>query len=186
MESVALNVAEVLAGKRILLTGCTGFVGKVALSMLLHRYGERVGRVYVVVRKGSSPTAEQRFFDKIAPSEPFAPIREQLGLSPEFLDELRGGLDLVVNCAGLVSFNPSLELGLNVNTIGVRNVVEACLSLGTRLVHVSTAFVAGNRSGLVFEDEEIRGYFPKKDELDGRDFSLEQELIDCQKIASRL
>ena len=211
MESVALNVAEVLAGKRILLTGCTGFVGKVALSMLLHRYGERVGRVYVVVRKGSSPTAEQRFFDKIAPSEPFAPIREQrgeegaqqflrskcfvlqgdivserLGLSPESLEELRGRVDLVVNCAGLVSFNPSLELGLNVNTIGVRNVVDACLSLGTRLVHVSTAFVAGNRSGLVFEDEEIRGYFPKKDELDGRDFSLEQELLDCQKLVTRV
>src|SRR5262249_46710706 len=78
MESVALNVAEVLTGKRILLTGCTDFVGKVALSMLLHRYGEQVGRVFVVVRKGSSPTAEERFFDKIAPSEPLAPIREQL------------------------------------------------------------------------------------------------------------
>src|SRR6516165_5947965 len=211
MESAALNVAEVLAGKRILLTGCTGFVGKVALSMLLHRYGEQVGRVYVVVRKGSSPTAEERFFDKIAPSEPFAPIREQrgeegalqflrskcfvlqgdivserLGLSPESLEQLRGSVDLIINCAGLVSFNPSLELGLNVNTIGVRNLVEACGALGARLVHVSTAFVVGNRSGLVFEDEEIRGYFPKREALDGRDFSLEQELLDCQKLAARL
>jgi hypothetical protein len=27
---------------------------------------------------------------------------------------------------------------------------------------VSTAFVVGNKSGLVFEDEEIVGYFPRK------------------------
>src|SRR6266849_3476082 len=163
MESALLNVGEVLSGKQILLTGCTGFLGKVTLSMLLHRYGEQLGRVHVLVRKGSSASAQQRFFDKVVTGEPFAP--------------LRGQVDLVINCAGLVSFNPSLELGLNVNTIGVRHVVDACLTLGARLVHVSTTFVAGNRSGLVFEDEEIRGYFPKKDELDGRDFSLEQELL---------
>ncbi len=51
---------------------------------------------------------------------------------------------------------------------------------------MSTAFVAGNRSGLVFEDEEVCGYFPKKDELDGRDFSLEQELKDAERIVARL
>ncbi len=51
---------------------------------------------------------------------------------------------------------------------------------------MSTAFVAGNRDGLVFEDEEVSGYFPKKDELDGRDFSLEQELADCEKLVARL
>ncbi len=211
METVSLNVGEVLSGKQVLLTGCTGFLGKVTLSMLLHRYGEQLGRVHVLVRKGSSASAQQRFFDKVVTGEPFAPIREargeegaleflktkcavhqgdiaseRLGLSAALLEELRGQVDLVINCAGLVSFNPSLELGLNVNTIGVRHVVDACLTLGARLVHVSTTFVAGNRSGLVFEDEEIRGYFPKKDELDGRDFSLEQELLDCQKLVTRL
>src|SRR6185295_2616605 len=38
----------------------------------------------------------------------------------------------------------------------------------------------------VFEDEEVQGYFPRRDELDGRDFSLEQELKDCEKIVARL
>ena len=61
------------------------------------------------------------------------------------------------------SFNPSLEVGLNVNTVGVKHTAELCLKLGVPMVHVSTAFVAGNRSGLVFEDEEVKGYFPKKD-----------------------
>ena len=53
-------------------------------------------------------------------------------------------------------------------------------------MHVSTAFVVGNRSGLVFEDEEIVGYFPRKGELDGRDFSLEDELDDAGRLVKRL
>ena len=38
-EGIApLDVAATLAGRRILFIGATGFVGKVALSMLLRRY----------------------------------------------------------------------------------------------------------------------------------------------------
>src|SRR4029077_13721910 len=79
-----------------------------------------------------------------------------------------------------------LEVGLNVNTYGVRHAVNLCLELDIPLVHMSTAFVAGNKSGVIWEDEEIVGYFPKKGELDGRDFTLEQELKDCEKIVARL
>jgi len=212
MDGLAtLNVSEVFADKRILFVGATGFVGKVALSMLLDRYGEALERVVVVVRRGSSPSAERRFFDKIATSEAFKPLRDArgedgalnflrlkctvlegdvtdplVGLSASQLEELKGKIDVVVNCAGLVSFNPSLELGLNVNTLGVRHAVEVCLGLGVPLVHVSTAFVAGNRNGLVFEDEEVKGYFPRRDELDGRDFSLDKELHDGERVVARL
>ncbi len=219
-----LDVTATLTGKRVLFAGATGFVGKVSLSMLLHHYGEQLEHVYVLVRKGSSKSAEVRFFDKVAPSEPFEPLRAKFGSeaatsghptsSPQGalnewlrkkvtildgditdpwmgMDEtkaraLKGNIDVVVNCAGLVSFNPSLEVGLNVNTHGVKFLVEACLHWDVPLVHMSTAFVAGNRSGLVFEDEEVSGYFPRKNELDGRDFSLELELADAEKIVARL
>lgn len=206
-----LNVAKVFTGRRILFAGATGFVGKVSLSMLLHRYGRELHQIYVLVRKGSSASAERRFFDKVAQSEPFQPLRDLygeegaleflrkkctvldgditdpwLGLPEATARGLKGQVDVLVNCAGLVSFNPSLEVGLNVNTVGVKHTVDLCLALDVPLVHMSTAFVAGNRSGLVFEDEEVVGYFPKKGELDGRDFSLEQELADCEKLVARL
>ncbi len=204
------EVGRILTGKRVLFAGATGFVGKVSLSMLIHRYGQKLDRVWVLVRKGSSPSAEQRFFDKIVTSEPWLPVREQhgdgwleflqqkckvldgditdpwVGLDEKDVRSLKGQVDVIVNCAGLVSFNPSLEVSLNVNTVGVKHMVEVAQALDVPLVHMSTAFVAGNRSGLVFEDEEVVGYFPKKDELDGRDFSLEQELADCQKLVARL
>jgi long-chain acyl-CoA synthetase len=206
-----LHVARALTGRRILFAGVTGFVGKVTLSLLLHRYGRSLDQVYVLVRKGSAASAERRFFDKVASSEPFQPLRDamgeegaleflrqkcvvlqgdisdpRLGLSQEQVEALRGNLDVVVNCAGLVSFNPSLELSLRVNTCGVKNAVDLCLDLDVPLVHVSTAYVAGNRDGLVFEDEEIVGQFPKKGELDGRDFSLQQELEDAERLGARL
>jgi long-chain acyl-CoA synthetase len=207
-----LDVTKILTGKRVLFAGATGFVGKVSLSMLLHHYGEELAHVYVLVRKGSAKDAKSRFFDKVATSEPFEPLRTKFGGEAESIawlqkkvtildgditdpwmgmDEtaaraLKGNIDVVINCAGLVSFNPSLEVGLNVNTHGVKFLVEACLFWDVPLVHMSTAFVAGNRSGLVFEDEEVVGYFPRKGDLDGRDFSLEQELADCEKTVARL
>ena len=73
-----LDVAEILRGKHILLIGTTGFVGKVALSMLLHRYPE-VGRVYCLVRPGAGNTAEERFYKKVAVSEAFDPLRDVHG-----------------------------------------------------------------------------------------------------------
>ena len=44
-----LSVSEALAGKNLIVIGTTGFLGKVWLAMLLHRYPE-IGTVYTVVR----------------------------------------------------------------------------------------------------------------------------------------
>jgi long-chain acyl-CoA synthetase len=212
-----LDVAAALRGCTVLFAGATGFVGKVTLSMLLHRYPE-VGRVFVLVRPGTGGTAEARFFDKVAASRPFDPIRARHGsgfaafmrekcvpLAGDVSDPLLGlserdlaamkGLAALVNCAGLVDFNPSLELALNVNVLGARHAVDVCRATGAALVHVSTCFVAGNRSGVVFEDEEIAGYFPRREgvegrptagTLDARDFDLDRELADCERSIARV
>ncbi|HYS81367.1 MAG TPA: AMP-binding protein, partial [Anaeromyxobacteraceae bacterium] len=216
-RDAGLDVAATLRGRAILITGATGFVGKVTLSMLLHRYPE-IGKVFVLVRPGTGGTAEARFFGKVAPSSPFDPLREQHGpaceaflrdrcvpLAGDVSDPLFGlgegelarldGLAAVVNCAGLVDFNPSLELAVNVNVLGARHAADVCLRTGAALVHVSTCFVAGNRSGVVFEDEELQGYFPRREGvegrptapvLDARDFDLERELADCARRIARV
>jgi long-chain acyl-CoA synthetase len=207
-----LDVERALAGRRILFTGATGFVGKVALSLLLHRY-PGIGKAFVLVRPGTGGTADARFRAKVAGARPFDPIRQDhgdafdafiatrcqamagdvsdplFGLSPADLAAL-GPLDLVLNCAGLVDFNPSLELALGVNVHGAQNAVELCRHTGAALLHVSTCFVAGNRDGVVYEDEPIDGYFPRREGvmgrpkqpvLDARDFDLDRELSDCER-----
>lgn len=202
-----LDVGATFAGKNILLVGTTGFVGKVALSMLLDRYPQ-VGKVYCLVRSGAGNTAEQRFYKKVATSEAFHPLRARYGAGFEaflrekivaidgdigrplcsFSDEQfasiaqAGGIDVLVNSAGLVSFMPSLESALRINANGAKNVLDTARRLGARLVHVSTCYVAGRREGDVWEDEPIVGYFPRKDELLDRDFDPAAEIADCQRI----
>jgi long-chain acyl-CoA synthetase len=202
-----LDVAATLAGKRILLIGTTGFVGKVALSMLLCRYPD-VGRVYCLVRPGAGNTADERFYKKVASSEAFAPLRAQHGAHTEaflrskivaiagdigrplcnFTDAqfeqfaADGGLDVILNSAGLVSFMPSLESALRINANGAKHVLDVARKAGCKLVHVSTCYVCGEREGDVWEDEPVVGYFPRKDELRDRDFDAAAEVADCQRI----
>ncbi|HVP68495.1 MAG TPA: AMP-binding protein [Anaeromyxobacteraceae bacterium] len=212
-----LDVGAALSGRRILLTGATGFLGKVALSLLLDRYPQ-IGRVFVLVRVGAGGSPEARFADKVVSSRPLDPVRARHGAGLEaFLaekcvpvagdvtDPLFGlserdlarmeGLDLVVNCAGLVDFAPSLDLAIQVNARGAAHAVGLCRRLGAALLHVSTSFVAGNRDGVVFEDEPIRGYFPRREDvvphpkggaLDPAAFDPEEEIADCERRISQV
>jgi long-chain acyl-CoA synthetase len=214
-----LAVDEILRGKHILLIGTTGFVGKVALSMLLDAYPD-VGKVFCLVRPGAGNTADERFFRKVAPVEVFQPLKDRYGdgyeafmrskivaipgdigrpvcnFTPEQIAELKaqGGVDVIINSAGLVSFAPSLESALRINAMGAKNVLDLARALGARLVHVSTCYVAGQREGDVWEDEPIVGYFPRSkavardwgddrdNELLDRDFDPAAEIADCQKM----
>jgi long-chain acyl-CoA synthetase len=208
-----LDVAEILRGKHILLIGTTGFVGKVALSMLLHRYPD-VGRVYCLVRPGAGNTADERFFRKVATSEAFDPVREAHGADYDafmrakieavagdigrplcnFTEEMCAGMkiDVIINSAGLVSFAPSLESAIRINSLGAKNVLDLARKLGAKLVHVSTCYVAGQREGDVWEDEPVVGYFPRssaisrdwgsENDLLDRDFDPAAEIADCLKL----
>jgi len=211
MSSQSLDLRQAFAGREVMITGVTGFLGKVALAMLLDRYPE-VGRVHVLVRPRAGGTADDRFFGKVVTAPPFNPLREKhgegfdaflrqkcaplagdvtdamFGLTEAELASLDGKLACVINSAGLVTFNPSLELALDVNTRGAMNGAALCKRTGATLVHVSTCFVAGTRRGPVFEDETMVGSFPKlaEGDLPGEDFSLENELRDCEKLVERV
>ena len=212
-----LDVRQVLDGRRILFIGATGFVGKVALSLLLDRY-PNVGKLFVLTRAGAGSSSEERFFDKIAASPVFDPIRARFADEAAFLAFLRdrcvplpgdvsrpllnfsaadldrlGRLDLVVNCAGLVTFNPTLESAIRINVLGPRHAIDLARRTGAAIVHVSTCFVAGNRDGEIWEDEPVVGAFPRRPPRAGdppppdgalrdTDFSVDAELADCQRV----
>src|SRR5207244_12612291 len=101
-----------------------------------------------------------------------------------------GKLDVIINCAGLVSFNPSLETALRINVLGPRHAVDVAKRTGAAVIHISTCFVAGNRDGEVWEDEPLLGYFPRKDRGDGQQVDIltdagflpETEATHCQRI----
>src|SRR4051812_49797107 len=73
-----LSPSEIYNGKEIFIIGATGFVGKVTLSMLLHRF-PNVGRVYVTVIARSLEESHTRFWNNVITSPPFDTIRERYG-----------------------------------------------------------------------------------------------------------
>lgn len=207
-----LSPTEVFQGRKIFLIGSTGFLGKVTLSMLLHRF-PNIGRVYVTVRARSLEESHTRFWNNVITAPPFDPLRERYGAA--FEDFIRdkvsivGGdigetnlgyteaeaqniandIDVTINSAGNVTFNPTLESALRTNVVGTQNVIKFTKRMKRpALVHVSTCFVAGNRSGAVWESDPVVGYFPRRDddEMQGVEFSVEHEIRDCAKLAERV
>jgi len=204
-----IDVGEAFAGRSILLLGGTGFLGKVCLGMLLEFFPE-IRRVYLMVRAAGEAESRVRFEDIMANSPALSPLRERHGTGLRgFLDEkivVLGGditsdnlgyaearaaeiaadIDLVLNCSGRVTFNPSLEAALQTNVHGTRNTIAFARRMKRpALVHISTCFVAGMRSGEVREDEPLIGYFPRRDRED-QEFSVEKEIEDCERLAARV
>ena len=72
-----LKVKEFYNGKHILLTGCTGFIGKVLLEKIL-RSIPGIGKVYMMVRVKRHQTPESRLLH-ILESECFTKCKELMG-----------------------------------------------------------------------------------------------------------
>ncbi|HEX8561186.1 MAG TPA: AMP-binding protein [Pyrinomonadaceae bacterium] len=205
-----LSPTETFNGRNVFIIGATGFVGKVALSMLLDRF-PGVGRVYVTVRARGREESEARFWNNVITAPPFDPLRERygaafedfirdkvrlvngdiseenLGFTEEEAAEVAADVDVLINSAGNVTFNPPLESALRTNVVGTQNVIKFVKRMRRpALVHISTCFVAGSRSGPVWESDPVLGYFPRKDELPGVEFSAEQEIRDCARLAERV
>src|SRR6266446_2827758 len=205
-----LSPTEIYKGRNVLLIGSTGFLGKVTLSMLLHRF-PNVARVYVTVRARSQEESETRFWNNVITAPPFDPLRERygraldgfirdkvvivggdigdtnLGYSEQQAQQIADDIDVVLNSAGNVTFNPTLESALRTNVVGTQNVIAFAKRMKRpALIHVSTCFVAGNRIGPVWENDSVVGFFPRKDELKGVEFSVEEEIRDCAKLAERV
>src|SRR6185369_6313193 len=67
--------SRILAGRKLCVAGGTGFLGKVWVSMLLHRF-PGIAHLYLLVRPKADQTAEERFWAQIATSPVFDPVRE--------------------------------------------------------------------------------------------------------------
>ena len=194
---------QVLKGRRILLTGATGFLGKVFLAILL-RWHPEIERVYLLIR-GDRRSSVGRFRREILDSPVFAPLREHLGdkfdryieekivvvpgditnqglLGEEAKPFKAGSLDAVVHSAGLVNFEASLEKAIEVNTTGVANVIEFCGKVGAAMMHVSTCYVAGIADGHRYEDDIPENWCPNA----RKSFRLDREIRDALAAIERV
>ncbi|MDQ3904857.1 MAG: HAD-IB family hydrolase [Actinomycetota bacterium] len=151
-----------LAGAHVLLTGATGFLGQATLERLLSSYPDT--RVSVLIRSRGERGATERL-SALLRKNVFRPLRERLG-ADELARAVRArvnvidgnldsatlpdNLDVVIHGASTVSFDPPIDEAFRTNVAGVA-ALYAALTGSPHVVHISTAYVAGTRKGVVTE-----------------------------------
>jgi thioester reductase-like protein len=148
----------------LLLTGATGFVGMEVLARILERTDRHV---VALVRAEDDVRAADRLCATLETScgdgEAYADrvtaiagdiTAPRLGLGDRWGD-LAQRVGAIVHGAASVAFDLSLEESRRINVEGTRQMLDfaaACPDL-ERFTYVSTAYVAGDRRGTVYEDD---------------------------------
>lgn len=163
-------IAEALAGRRIAVTGSTGFLGTAIVERLLRQVPDC--ELVLLVRPGRRSTASERVRREVLRNDCFDRLRAELG--DRFDEEMArrvtvvagdvgtdslgldedglaafGDCDVVIHSAATVSFDSPLDAAVEVNLLGPVRIAETLQRLGStaHLVAVSTAYVAGTRRG---------------------------------------
>ena len=136
------RIAERLAGRRLLVTGATGLLGKVFVEKLL-RSVPQIGRINLLVRsRPDGQSSARRLETEVFGSSVFERLialigpqfetlcrekigvvagdltQERLGLSDEDYGALTEQVDIIVNSAAAVTFDERLDVALHLNALG--------------------------------------------------------------------
>jgi len=163
-------IREALGGRRIAVTGATGFLGTALVERLLH--AAPGSELVLVVRAGRRTSPSQRAKREIFGNDAFGRLRSELG--DRFDEEIDrrvqvingdvsvdglgldgegraalAGADAVIHSAARVSFDAPLDQAVETNLLGPKRVLDVLNEAGAKphLVAVSTAYVAGLRRG---------------------------------------
>ena len=180
---------EILSGKRVVITGFTGFLAKVFAAMLLEHVPD-IGRLTVLARpKGRLQSARYRTERIVDRSPVFRSLRARYGaglgahLAPRLealsADIERPGCamsqadleslehaDVIVHCAGLTDFEPDPMLALASNVAGALSIADLAERYSIPMVHISTCYVAGSLGSAVVEESLAQGVSPSGARLD--------------------
>ncbi|OQR67487.1 fatty acyl-CoA reductase 1-like [Tropilaelaps mercedesae] len=164
LEREDSEVAAFFANKTVLITGGTGFIGKLLIEKLL-RACSSITRVYVIIREKRGVTVQQRLH-KLLNEKVFAGVLHRrsearlkvsalcgdtekplLALSNEDLDRIQSEVEVVIHSAATVKFNEPLAAAVRANVEATAYVIELCHRLKwlQSFVHVSTAYVNVNQ-----------------------------------------
>lgn len=169
-------IKDKYSNKSILITGSTGFLGKVVLEKLI-RDLPSIKEVYLLIRGNKSyPDALSRFEQEICQSSVFEYLsanekksfnhflnskikcitgditEPHFGLGDNEYFKLVNSVDLIINSAAGVNFREELDTALTINTFAPMNVAQFSNDAGgIPMVHVSTCYVSGFKNGAIKE-----------------------------------
>ena len=197
------------------MTGVTGFIGEQMLWKFLTECPDTT--TAVLVRRKGSLSATQRVASLLK-KKIFKDIVDEAGSVEELMaaridviegdlpdaPELPRDIDVLVHCAGDVSFDPPIDAAFKTNVLGVKALLkrfrESCSDENGNLVrvphyvHISTAYTAGRRRGPIPEaahphevdyEAETRAALAMTDLVEARSRTSEQ-LTALRKEAEKL
>lgn len=155
------RVADMLAGRAILITGGTGFMGKVLIEKIL-RTCSAVDTIYLLIRAKKGKEPSQRV-DEIFASPLFGKLKTQmdgatlgrkvvaiagdvtmtnLGLSEANRQLLADRVSIVFHAAALIRFDASLKQAVIVNTRGTKYMLDLAKEMKNleAFLHISTSY----------------------------------------------
>lgn len=157
-------VAESYAGSSVLVTGATGFLGKVLVEKLLRDCPD-IKKVFILLRAKKGDGLEKRFesfknfiiFKNLKEINPKAMDKIQAvhgdfmepnsGISESDYEHLCKNVNFIIHCAASVRFDEPLKVAVRMNTISTRNMLDLAAKCEhmKAFVHVSTAFSNTNQ-----------------------------------------
>ncbi|XP_027343512.1 fatty acyl-CoA reductase 3-like [Abrus precatorius] len=199
------SILNFLQDKTILIIGATGFLAKIFLEKIL-RVQPNVKKLFLLLRASDAKSASHRLHNEIIAKDLFNVLKEKLGanfksfisekltvvpgdityedlsLNDSLLrEEICNQTDVIVNLAATTNFDERYDIALDLNTFGVKHVMnfaKQCTKLKV-LIHVSTAYVCGERGGLILEDPYHFG--DSLNGVDGLDIDAEKKIV-CDKL----
>jgi thioester reductase-like protein len=143
-----------------LLTGFPGFIGRRLAARLLAAEDDVRLAALVEPRMLDAATEAAGAIDAERIELIAGDISQpRLGLDDAAYERLRGELRRVYHLAAIYDLAVPLEIAQRVNVDGTGNIVDLCAEADglERLAYVSTAYVAGTRTGVVYEHELVMG-----------------------------
>ncbi|MET0147461.1 MAG: HAD-IB family phosphatase [Ilumatobacteraceae bacterium] len=175
-------IADALDGKRIAITGSTGFVGTALVERLLRSVPGC--ELVLLVRDGKRTPAARRVQRELLRNDAFDRLRAEHGDGFDAWAQARittvagdvgtDGLglgdsdralftscDIVIHSAATVSFDSPLDSAVEINLLGPTRIANLLneVQVTPHLVAVSTCYVAGNRRGTAPEELVSAGPF---------------------------
>ena len=176
-----MSIIDFFRGKVLLITGGTAFLGQPMVAKILTALPD-IQKIYLLIRSrtdttGKHTSAQERLENELLTSDVFASLRrlhgenfdawaqqkltaiegdlthEHLGFSDTEYQRLQNEVQVFINIAGLVDFDPPIDDSLWGNALAAKHVVNFARGCQDAVfLHVSTAYVCGDNPGRVLEE----------------------------------
>ncbi|XP_037933870.1 fatty acyl-CoA reductase wat [Teleopsis dalmanni] len=169
-----LPITDFYRNAKLLITGGTGFVGKVLIQKLLRSF--EIKKIYMLIRCKDNMTIEQRLenffkeaiFDNIRAENPALfqkvhPIKIDftaldLDIKAEEREMICNEVEIVFNVVASVKFNEKLSDAIDINVLGTKKILDLAMEIKNlkSFVHISTLYCNCNRQFIkeqVYETE---------------------------------